>query len=395
MHQGNPDSAREDRPAQATADIHPLLAIAFRVLDEQGHPWMLLRGADDLVLPTGDVDILIDRPMKSGLDEALRAVGFYRVISAGRGTHTFFFAHDVESDDWLKLDVVSDLAFGPYQQWKSPLARGCLHRRTREGSIYRPHPADESWLDLLHLVLDRTDLTQDRVPRAQAAANAAPPTWVLADFVDRRLGEGAAEELLSAILSADRSRIAQVSARLRTAWTRSQPIGTRSRVFTNRAKRFVLPPTVSGRRFRGLTVALPASQPARASELRDVLAARFPAPTKFLVSPLSPSLPAWSPKGPAPGRLLVRRALALLAVPAARFHVLRGRLVVLGVRAAIAASPATMDGAGPPAPCGRGWLVPAPFIVPDPVAGTASANEISRVVDSIWLHFVGAVKHRR
>jgi len=56
--------ARADAPA-----VHPFVSRAFQALDATGHPWALLRGADDLSVPTGDVDVLVASAALDALEQ--------------------------------------------------------------------------------------------------------------------------------------------------------------------------------------------------------------------------------------------------------------------------------------------------------------------------------------
>src|SRR4051794_14045744 len=153
MLEAIPGTPNRPVPVQ-TSSVHPIVEAAFRSLTAADVRWMLLRGADDLARPSGDVDLLVDRSALPRLDGVLSASGLRRLGSRGHGSHRFYFGYDAGNDLWITLDVVSEVEFGPYQHLRSPLAAACLARRHQVGSLWRPAPEDEAWLLLLHLLLD-------------------------------------------------------------------------------------------------------------------------------------------------------------------------------------------------------------------------------------------------
>src|SRR6478609_3942682 len=177
---------------------HPMLIRAFQELDDTGRPWLLLRGAHELDRPAGDVDLLAGGSPEE-LDATLERAGFTRLVAPGHGDHRFYFARDAEQNLWLKLDVVTGISFGPYQQWDVPVAADCLHRRIRIAGIPRPAVNDESWLLLLHLVLDKGRIPAERIDLARQAATISTDSDPIAVIVDGLAGPGTAGSLLDAI----------------------------------------------------------------------------------------------------------------------------------------------------------------------------------------------------
>lgn len=80
-------------PGAGRGAVHPTVAKAFHVLDETGLPWVLLRGEDDLALPSGDVDILVARELLPDLDKLMNGIGLCRVHATGHGSHRFYFGY--------------------------------------------------------------------------------------------------------------------------------------------------------------------------------------------------------------------------------------------------------------------------------------------------------------
>src|SRR5438876_8687558 len=95
-------------------ELHPYLERAFEALDLAGVRWTLLRGADQLADPVGDIDLLVAEVDLERLASTLMPLGFIPVPSWGRGSHRFFVGYDAVGDSWLELDVVTELAYGPF-----------------------------------------------------------------------------------------------------------------------------------------------------------------------------------------------------------------------------------------------------------------------------------------
>ena len=106
-------------------DIHPAVARAFRALGS-GLPWVLLRGEDDLVRPTGDVDVLVADGEFPRLDALLAGAGFRRVVAHGHGSHRFYFSYDATED---LIDVTYVVNEGEPLLLRSQLGLlgGCIH----------------------------------------------------------------------------------------------------------------------------------------------------------------------------------------------------------------------------------------------------------------------------
>jgi hypothetical protein len=186
----------------ATRDeVHPAIAAAVGAMDDAGVRWCLLRGAADLGSLEGDVDVLVDGHDLGRLRRAL--ADFARLPAWGRRPHRFFTVNVVDEDRWLKLDVVTELCFGPYQELRTRTAAQLLARRRRDGVLQRLAPDDAFWALLLHTLLDGGDLEPARAseivdlagvaggadgPLAAVVEAACPPGWSA-----RRLAQAAAE----------------------------------------------------------------------------------------------------------------------------------------------------------------------------------------------------------
>lgn len=305
--------------------IDPNLAMMFDALDESGLMWVLLRGENDLVRPSGDVDILISKEHLRGLDPLLAGVGFYRVVAPGHGSHRFYFCYSPSGDFWLKLDFVSDIAFGRYQQWRTPLSRRCLGGRVRRGQLWLPAPEIQAWLQLLHLVLDKGEIAADRRETARKAAEAASVGDVVADFMDRRMGPGTAADLLKLVHSDRFEDVPAMAASMRSRWGAS-PAPRRLLAARNRGLR-LLGPRLRG---RGLVVGVMAPDGAGKTTLLQGLRAAFPLPAKYVYMGMWGAGPwdSWLRRIPG-GRTAKKVFRVLRGGLAARYHRLRGRLVLM------------------------------------------------------------------
>jgi hypothetical protein len=322
------------------ATIHPSVAKAFHALDESGLPWVLLRGENDLARPSGDVDILLASEHLPGLDELMNGIGFCRVRAPGHGSHRFYFNYADPDDLWVKLDVVSDICFGPFQQWRTQLAPGCLERRTRKDPLWLPAPADQAWLQLLHLAMDKGRISPERVGIARFAGAIASVDDEIAEFVDRRMGPGTAGALLDLVRSDKFDEVRALAMRMKYAWTAGQAVRTRALAFTHRALR-LLGPRLQG---RGLVVGVMAPDGAGKTTLLHRLGAAVPIPSRYVYMGMWGAGP-WDPwLRRVPGGRLGKKVFRVFRGGlAARYHCLRGRLVLMDRVAYDALLPGSVD----------------------------------------------------
>ena len=311
-------------------DIHPSIARAFRALDGSGLPWVLLRGEEDLVRPDGDVDILVADGQLPRLDALLADAGFQRVVARGHGRHRFYFSYDATEDLWLKLDIVSEISFGPYQQWHTVLAEGCLQRRLRNGLLWLPATTEQAWLQLLHIMLDKGGAVRPgRMETVRVAGALASTDDVIAAYVDRQVGPGTAAQLLKLVRSGNVDNFRDPARRMAAALTRNAPLPTRLTAAKNRVLR-LLSPTFPGRFRRGLVVGVVGQDDAVKAALLHRLGDGFPVPGRYVslgrTGPGRGSVGLARIPGGLPGEQVVWQLFGALA---ARYHYGRGRLVLV------------------------------------------------------------------
>ncbi|WP_160663651.1 hypothetical protein [Pseudarthrobacter sp. ATCC 49987] len=311
-------------------DIHPLIARAFQALDGSGLAWVLLRGEDDLVRPRGDVDILVGDGQMQRVDALLAGVGFRRVLAPGHGSHRFYFSYDAAEDLWLKLDVVSEISFGPYQQWHTPLAQGCLKRRLRNGLLWLPATTEQAWLQLLHTMLDKGGAVgPERVETVRVAGALASTDDAIAAYVDRQVGPGTAAQLLKLVRSGSVEDFRGPALRMASALTRNAPLRTRFTADRNRGLRLISP-TFQGRVGRGIVVGVVGPEGAVETTPLRRLCESFPVPSRCVYLGIQgPGRRGGWVARITGGRLGQGAVGQIRGAVAARYHYRRGRLVLV------------------------------------------------------------------
>jgi thymidylate kinase len=308
----------------ASSGCQPLLAAAFRALDDAGVRWCLLRGEDRLASPAGDVDVLLAPGDLTRAERALAAAGFGRLPAWGHGPHRFFLGYDGDADAWIKLDVVTELAFGPSFALRSRSAGACLARRRRRDGVALLDEADAFWALLLHRLLDKGAIGAAAPALARLAEAPGARSSPLAVEVDRIAAAGwDAAGLLAAARDGATARLEAAGPALAAAWERRRPLSSRLRRLTATAARRCAP---LGRARRGLTVALLGPDGAGKSTAASALARSFPLPVRTIyMSPASGKRPRWRPRGLGLGLLLGAQLGRWLR---GQRHRARGRLVL-------------------------------------------------------------------
>ena len=146
-----------------------LVPLVFETLDQKDIRYCLLRDWDQLfeiASKGGEIDILVQQSQLPRLKHLLAQLGFVSIQSWGHAPHHFFFAYDRDADHWIKLDVVTEIAFGsPNHELRTSLGLSCLKNRQRSGSVFIPAPEDEFMALLLHCVLDKARFASSRRQR--------------------------------------------------------------------------------------------------------------------------------------------------------------------------------------------------------------------------------------
>jgi hypothetical protein len=283
-------TARTVPPATVATTVptpHPLLAAVFADLDRAAVPWCVLRGADELDAPHGDVDLVVGAGDRTAVDRIVSHRGFVRIPAWGYGSHRAFVAFSDADGTWLKLDIVTRLDFGPYFELRTSLASRALAGRRRLGAIAVPSPDDEFWALLLHCLLDKGTVTPRHQASLQRLAPLAHDAGPVAAFVARWLPEGwAPERVRAAAREGDRTELDALAVVLEDTMRGRQPVRTRATVLRNRwarrAGRVGLP------KRPGLTVALLAPDGAGKSTAVARLRGALPLPVQTIYMGLYP-----------------------------------------------------------------------------------------------------------
>ncbi len=183
-------------------EIHSRLRELFHALDDKGINWLLFRGEERLQRPTGDVDVLIASRDLELADDVLTTLGFSRQGSALLVTRRAYVAFIPEDDLWLRLDVVTGVAFGELLEFDTPVAAAFLTSKRREGSLFLPDRNDAFWHLLLHYMLDRGEIPLPWREIIQQRAKDAEPVGPLAQYVDSLVGAASSRQVLTVVQNA-------------------------------------------------------------------------------------------------------------------------------------------------------------------------------------------------
>lgn len=152
-----------------------ILLNLFKIFDQEKINYCLLRDGDRLesLVRGGELDLLVQSEQFESLCSILAGQGFVRLPDWGYAPHHFFVAYNQAQDSWIKLDVVTEIAYGqPLHVLHTELGPHCLASRQRKGEVYLPAPEDELVTLLLHCVLDKAAITQIRGERLQVLRHA-------------------------------------------------------------------------------------------------------------------------------------------------------------------------------------------------------------------------------
>jgi hypothetical protein len=262
--------------------LHPTLAALFRALDGAGVVWCVLRGEDELALPAGDVDLLVAEAHVPRLRQAAAELGFAPVPAWGYGSHAFFVGYDPTRDLWLKLDVVTELAFGPGFALATGAETEVLARRRRVDGAWVPDRDDAFWALLLHRLLDKDGIDPGAAERLAALAPAARADGPLGRVVDRLSPPGRrAADVSAAARRGDWAALTGLGSGLAAAWRRERRGDVRRRAAAN-AVRLWSGKVLRLSRRRGVRVALVAPDGAGKSTLSRGLETAFYFPVRSI-----------------------------------------------------------------------------------------------------------------
>jgi hypothetical protein len=329
-----PKHTRPDPPAAADRSADPAdpYLRAGHALSAAGVRWLRLRERDG----TED-DLLVHRDDLPTARVALAGAGFHEVRHPGHGSHRALYAYDEPNGSWPKLDIVTSLDFGRWQEWRTTLADGVLERREPRPDGPRPAPDDAFWTLLLHDLLDRPGTGPRHVDRLRELAGSARRDGPMGRAVEVRMPRSWSTERASAAAAAgDAPALAGLGRAMGSAWTRGAPLATRRRRLVAKVLRRLDaadPPLVR----RGRTVALLGPDGAGKSSVSERLAAGGPLPVRRVYLGLYGGSRRSAPGGTTTGRsrrripglgTLRRLAAMWRGWLSGAWNVRRGRLVV-------------------------------------------------------------------
>jgi hypothetical protein len=226
------------RPAPGEQAIHPAVSRALEALERSNVHWCLLRGESDLASTEGDIDLLVARGDMPRLRDALAPLGYLPLRAWGRGPHRFFVAYDEASASRVKLDVVTQLAYGRYQELRTAAAAGCLARRRYVGGLALLSPGDGFWALLLHCMLDREAFSAAHRERLLELAGEADSDTELGNIADASFAEvGGAATVLELVRGEDWTALTTIAKEGRATRVNGGRLEMRLRVLVNRTLR--------------------------------------------------------------------------------------------------------------------------------------------------------------
>jgi hypothetical protein len=147
-------------PANASGGF---LRRVLAAVEDAGVTYCVLRGGVPLEQQgtEDEIDVLVSPAHLPALRTLLAEMGFVRLRTWGHAPHHFFVAYEPAEDRWLKLDVVTAIAYGrPTHPYATNLADACLRNRRRVGGAYIPAAADELATLALHCLVDKGDFPE-------------------------------------------------------------------------------------------------------------------------------------------------------------------------------------------------------------------------------------------
>jgi thymidylate kinase len=267
------------------AKMLPLLAAVFEELDRSRISYCLLRGHKELLggAIDGDVDLLVAAEQLDRLRRALEQLGFVAQSRWGQAPHHFFIGYDDAGDRWLKLDVMTELAYGrPAPTLRTDLAAHCLAKRIRRGPLFTPAPGDELLTLLLHCMLDKRAFEPKYQQRLAELAGRIDDDRAMAELVGRCFPAGSTwPRVKELIVRGEWQTLLELRPAVAEHLRRRDPAGTRWRDTIVPLLRFLDRRTRSIRT-PGLMVALLAPDGAGKTTLARSLGEAFYLPTRYI-----------------------------------------------------------------------------------------------------------------
>ncbi len=202
-----------DEPTPRIAELHAAAAAALKTAGVRS---CRLRG------PHGGAedDLLVEAAPVGVVDRALGAAGFAPIRRPGRGSHRAYHAVDPVTGAWAKVDLVTRIDLGPYQEVRTGLAPGFLDRARNPAAdpagIAALDPDDAFWAVLLHELRDRPTPAIRRPDELRALAGAARADGPAAESIRPMLPAGMGPAwVIDAARSGDVDSLVRMGRRMR------------------------------------------------------------------------------------------------------------------------------------------------------------------------------------
>jgi hypothetical protein len=221
--------------------MQELLLHVFHTIEQANIPYCVLRGYEELeeIEDGGDVDLLVQADQLEHVREVLARLEFVMLPVWGHAPHLFFVAYDQSTDRWLKLDVVTTLAFGnPIHAIQTSLANTCLERRHRREPTFVLAAEDELLTLLLHCTLDKGMFAPHWRARIQALRHEVTDTRYLSEQLHVSWSPEMSWQRLAGLIDSERWAELLAERAAVAAWlARGQQLGVLGRRFGRRLLR--------------------------------------------------------------------------------------------------------------------------------------------------------------
>ena len=265
--------------------MQELLLHVFHTIEQANIRYCVLRGYEELEVleDGGDVDLLVQAEQLDHFRDVLARLEFVMLPVWGHAPHRFFVAYDQSVDGWLKLDVVTTVAFGkPIHAIQTSLATTCLERRRRREPTFLLSAEDELLTLLLHCMLDKGMFAPHRRVRIQALRHEATDTRYLSEQLRVCWSPEMSWQRLANLIDDERWADLLAERAAVTAWlARDQQLSVLGRRFNRRLLR-KLDRFAGALQPRSLTVALLAPDGGGKTTLATELVRRFFLPSRYI-----------------------------------------------------------------------------------------------------------------